>query len=212
MFEIAATIIIIVLALGMLTMLLARRLLRGRTRLDRPPQRINKPVQTSAPPDLSYGGIAVPGSAVAGGLDAIRAADKHFDVRHFITGAKAAYETVVTAYADGDRRTLTNLLAPDVYEGFEAVIRERKDRGETAATRFLSIDATHITAAELRGETAYITLRFVSQLVSATRDRDGKVIEGDAVNVTHVSDVWIFARNVRSRDLNWTIVATEVSG
>ena len=76
------------------------------------------------------------------------AADKHFDVRPFITGAKAAYETVVTAYADGDRRTLTNLLAPDVYEGFEAVIRERKDRGETAATRFLSIDATHITAAE----------------------------------------------------------------
>ena len=120
------------------------------------------------------------------------AADKHFDVRPFITGAKAAYETVVTAYADGDRRTLTNLLAPDVYEGFEAVIRERKDRGETAATRFLSIDATHITAAELRGKTAYITLRFVSQLVSATRDRDGKVIEGDAVNVTNVSDVLDF--------------------
>ena len=209
MFEVAT--IIIVLALGMLTFLVLQRARRGRTGHETPPQRIGKPVQTNVPLN-PYGGMAVPGSSVAKGLDAIVAADKHFDARHFITGAKAAYERVVTAFADGDRRTLTNLLAPDVYEGFEAVIRERKDRGETAATRFLSIDATHITAAELHGKTAYITLRFVSQLVSATRDRDGKVIEGDAVNVTNVSDVWIFARNVRSRDLNWKIVATEVSG
>src|SRR6266481_46665 len=57
--------------------------------------------------------------------------------------------------------------------------------GETAETRFLSIDAIDITAAELRGKRAYITLRFVSQLGSATRDRNGKVIEGDAVNVTN---------------------------
>jgi predicted lipid-binding transport protein (Tim44 family) len=209
MFEIA--VVIIVLALAALTFLMLRTVLRRRMGLGRPRQRISQPGQTNAP-DPSYGGIAVPGSPVAKGLDAILAADKHFDVRHFITGAKAAYETVVTAYADGDRRTLTNLLAPGVYEGFESVIRARQDHGETAETRFLSIDVTHITAAELRGETAYITLRFVSQLVSATRDPDGKVIEGDAVNVTNVSDVWIFARNVRSRDLNWKIVATEGSG
>ena len=100
----------------------------------------------------------------------------------------------------------------EVYERSEAVIRERKDHGETVDTRFLSIDATDITAAESRGKMAYITLRFVSQLVSTTRDRNGKVIEGDAVNVTNVSDVWIFARNVRSQDLNWKIVATEASG
>jgi predicted lipid-binding transport protein (Tim44 family) len=209
MFEIAT--IIIALALSTLTYLVARTVLRGRTTLDRPPQRIGEPVQSSVRLD-PYGDMAVPGSLVANGLDAIMAADKHFDVRPFITGAKAAYETVVTACADGDRRTLTNLLAPDVYEGFEAAIRARKDRGETTTTRFLAIDATHITAAELRGKTAYIALRFVSQLVSVTRDRDGKVIEGDAINVTNVSDTWIFARNVRSRNLNWKIVATEVSG
>jgi predicted lipid-binding transport protein (Tim44 family) len=210
MFEIAT--IIIALALSMLTYLVARTVLRGRTRLDRPPQTSGLPVETSVRLD-PYAGMAVPGSPVAEGLDAIMAADKHFDVRHFITGAKAAYEAVVTAYADGDRRTLINLLTPDVYKGFDAAIRARRDRGETTATRrFLSIDATHITSAELRGKTAYVALRFVSQLVSATRDRDGMVIEGDAVNVTHVSDVWIFARKVRSRDLNWTIVATEVSG
>jgi predicted lipid-binding transport protein (Tim44 family) len=184
------------------------RRIKGR---DRSSQQISKPIAASSLRDR-YRGIAAPGSPLAEGVEAIMAADNHFDIRHFIDGAKSAYEMVVTAYSDGDRRTLTALLTPEVYEGFESVIRERKDRGETAETHLLSIDATEITAAELRGKTAYITLRFVSQLVSATRDHDGKVIEGDPVDVTTISDVWIFARNVRSRDLNWKIVATAVSG
>ena len=116
---------------------------------------------------------------------------------------------IVTAYAEGDRRALKNLLAREVYEGFEAVIREREGRGETAETRFVSIDATDITAAELRGKMAQITLRFISQLVSATRDRTGTVIEGNADKVTSVTDVWTFANDVTARDPNWKLVATE---
>jgi predicted lipid-binding transport protein (Tim44 family) len=167
-----------------------------------------KPVEASEPADR-YSGIAAAGSPVARGLDAIAAADKGFDARRFITGARSAYEMIVTAYAEGDRRSLKNLLAREVYDGFEAVIREREARGETAETRFVSIDATDITAAELRGKTAQITLRFVSQLVSSTRDRNGNVIDGSADKVTSVTDVWTFARDVSSRDPNWKLVATE---
>ncbi len=97
-------------------------------------------------------------------------------------------------------------------DGFDAVIREREGRGETAETRFVSIDVAEITAAELRGKTAQITLRFVSQLVSATRDRSGNVIDGSADSVTSVTDVWTFARDVTSRDPNWKLVATEAGG
>src|SRR6202043_1135771 len=99
-----------------------------------------------------YAGIAPAGSAVAKGLDAIMATDKSFNAGHFIAGARSAYEMIVTAYAEGDRRALKNLLSREVYDGFEAVIREREGRGETAETRFVSIDATEITAAELRGK------------------------------------------------------------
>ena len=167
-----------------------------------------KPVEASEPADR-YAGIATAGSPVTKGLDAIMAADKAFDVKQFIAGARSAYEMIVTAYAEGDRRALKNLLAREVYDGFEEVIREREARGETAETRFVSIDATDITAAELRGKMAQITLRFVSQLVSATRDRNGNVIDGSAETVTSVTDVWTFARDVTSRDPNWKLVATE---
>ena len=156
-----------------------------------------------------YAGFAAPGSPVAKGLDAIAAADKNFDVKQFIAGARAAYEMIVTAYAVGDRRSLKNLLAREVYDGFEAVIREREARGETVETRFVSIDATEITNAELRGKMAQLTLRFVSQLVSATRNRNGNVIDGSADTVANVTDVWTFAREVASRDPNWNLVATE---
>jgi predicted lipid-binding transport protein (Tim44 family) len=175
------------------------------------PQRTSepaKPAETVERPDR-YTGIAMPGSPVSKGLDAILAADKSFDAKQFIAGARSAYEMIVTAYAEGDRRALKNLLAREVYDGFESVIREREGRGETAETRFVSIDTTDITAAELRGKTAQITLRFISQLVSATRDRNGTVIDGSADTVSSVTDVWTFARDVTSRDPNWKLVATE---
>jgi predicted lipid-binding transport protein (Tim44 family) len=167
-----------------------------------------KPVDNTEAPDR-YAGFAAAGSPVANGLNDILAADKNFNVKHFIEGARSAYEMIVTAYAEGDRRTLKNLLAREVYEGFESVIRDREARGETAETRFVSIDTTEVTAAELRGKIAQLTLRFVSQLVSSTRDRNGNVIDGSAEKVTSVTDVWTFARDLSSRDPNWKLVATE---
>jgi predicted lipid-binding transport protein (Tim44 family) len=167
-----------------------------------------KPAETAEPAER-WKGIAEPGSTVAAGLDTIAGEDKAFDVKHFVTGARAAYEMIVLAYAEGDRRTLKNLLSREVYEGFETAIRERESKGETVETRFVAIDKSDITAAELRGRMAQITLRFVSQLISVTRDKSEKVIEGNPERVTDVTDVWTFAHDLSSRDPNWKLVATE---
>src|SRR5262245_686698 len=130
-------------------------------------------------PSERWKGIAEPGSAIAAGLDAIVREDAGFDPKHFVVGARAAYEMIVTAFAEGDRRSLKNLLSRDVYDGFEAAIRDRESKGQTAETRFVSIDKSDLTGAELRGRTAQVTVRFVSQLVSVTRDRNGTVVEGN---------------------------------
>lgn len=176
----------------------------------RPAEPAPRPVETAAPPPADrWKGLAESGSSLAAGLDAIAAAEPGFDAKHFITGARAAYEMIVTAFAEGDRRQLRGLLSREVYDGFEAAIAEREGRGETVETRFVSIDDATITAAELRNRTAQITVRFVSKLISATRDRSGNVIDGNAERVTDVTDVWTFARDVSSRDPNWKVVATE---
>lgn len=162
----------------------------------------------AAAPDR-YAGFASPGSPVARGLDAITAADGNFDIKQFVAGARAAYEMIVTAYATSDRRSLKGLLEREVYDGFESVIRQREARGETVETRFVSIDTSEVINAQMRGKMAHLTLRFVSQLVSATRNRNGNVIDGSADTVTSVTDIWTFAREVTSRDPNWKLVATE---
>lgn len=178
---------------------------------NRPPETAPKPAESVEPtePSERWKGVAEPGSAVAGGLDAIAAASPDFDAKHFLTGARAAYEMIVTAFAEGDRRTLKNLLSREVYDGFESAISQRESRGETVESRFVSIDNAEITAAELRGRNAQVTVRFQSKLVSVTRDRDGNVVDGNAEKVTDVTDVWTFARDVSSRDPNWKLVATE---
>ena len=167
------------------------------------------PAADVVPPTDRWKGIAENGSALAAGLDAIVRDDKTFDPKHFVTGARAAYDMIVTAYAAGDRKQLKNLLGKEVYDGFETAIKEREQKGETVETRFVAIDGATITAAEQRGKTAQVTVRFQSQLVSVTRAKDGAVIDGNPDAVTDVTDVWTFARDVSSRDPNWKLVATE---
>ena len=167
-----------------------------------------RPIETPDPAER-WKGVAEQGSAVASGLDAIARDDKGFDAKHFVTGARAAYEMIVLAYAQGDRRTLKTLLSREVYEGFEAAIRERETKGESVETRFVAIEKSDFPAAEVRGHVAQITVRFVSQLISVTRNKAGNVIDGNAEKVTDVTDVWTFARDLSSRDPNWKLVATE---
>ncbi|MCY0092824.1 Tim44/TimA family putative adaptor protein [Hoeflea ulvae] len=152
---------------------------------------------------------AEPGSELNKGLREVVAADPSFDPVEFVAGATTAYEMIVSAYAEGDRKTLKGLLSREVYDGFVAAIDEREARGETVRSNFVGIEKSSIIQAEMKGTEANITLRIMSQLISATLDKDGEVIEGDLADVTDVNDVWTFARDTRSRDPNWRLIATE---
>jgi predicted lipid-binding transport protein (Tim44 family) len=225
---------IIFLALAVFIVLRLRSVLGQRTGRERPPYDIsaardaarvndnvvalpgrtaeatpNAPADPSIPTTDRWKEFAEPGSALARGFEAVAEKDPSFEPRGFLGGAKGAYEMIVTAFAQGDRRTLKDLLSPEVYEGFDAAIREREQRGETAETRFVGIDKAAIVGAELRNRTAQITVKFSSQIVSVTRDKAGTVVDGNADKVTDVNDVWTFARDVSSRDPNWKLVATE---
>ncbi|MBF2717761.1 Tim44/TimA family putative adaptor protein [Agrobacterium vitis] len=135
--------------------------------------------------------------------------DPSFVPKEFLNGARMAYEMIVTAFATGDRKSLKDLLSREVYEGFDAAITEREQRGEVMKSTFVGIDKAEITGAEVRGQEVQITVRLVSQLISATYDSQGAVIEGDAESVGDVNDIWTFARDTRSRDPNWKLIATE---
>lgn len=160
----------------------------------------------------SYAAIdkaAAPGTDLNKGMRAIKDADQTFEPATFVDGAKMAYEMIVMAYADGDRKTLKNLLSREVYDGFVQAIAEREQRNEKIQSSFVGIDKAEIVGAEMKGSEAHVTLRIVSELISATRNNAGEVIDGDPETVAEVKDVWTFARDTKSRDPNWKLVATE---
>lgn len=135
--------------------------------------------------------------------------DPTFRPKEFLNGARMAYEIIVMGFADGDRKTLKNLLSKEVFDGFEAAISERESRGEVVKSTFVGIEKADITQAGIRDSEEQITLRIVSQLISATYDKDGKLVDGDPDAVAEVDDIWTFSRDVRSRDPNWKLIATE---
>jgi predicted lipid-binding transport protein (Tim44 family) len=153
--------------------------------------------------------VAPQGSALNEALRQILSADRSFEPQGFLQGARAAYEMIVTAFAAGDRKALKGLLSKEVYEGFVAAISDRESRGETIESTFVGIDKADIVEAAMKGSTAQITVRFRSELISATRDKDGAIVDGDPNAVSDVTDIWTFARDTTSRDPNWRLVATE---
>jgi predicted lipid-binding transport protein (Tim44 family) len=145
---------------------------------------------------------------VASGLAAVGAADPAFMPKSFLEGAKAAYEMIVTAFAAGDRKTLKSLLDKDVYDGFDQVIADREAAGNKVDFTFVGLPGVDISEVEFDRKTAQITIRYKAEIVSATRAADGTLVEGNADQVMTIKDEWTFARNVRSRDPNWKLVAT----
>jgi len=161
-----------------------------------------------AAPDR-WAGFAAPGSPVAAGFDAISRADPSFAPAGFLSGARAAYEMIVAAFAAGDLATLARLLAPEVLANFEKAIRARVVAEQTMTTTLVSIDSADVVEARFAGPVASVAVRFAAKLVSVTRDKAGAVVEGSLDEVVEHLDVWTFTRNVASRDPNWQLAATQ---
>lgn len=219
------------LVAAVLIFLQLRSVLGRRTGNEKPPRDLYTPRDAAAPVDAPDAGKVVtlprrdviedenrfaaidaftkPGTPLNDSLRELNKSDPSFEPKQFVNGARMAYEMIVMAFADGDRKALKGLLSREVYEGFDAAISEREAKGEKVKSSFVGIDKADIMHAEMKDSEALVTLRIVSQMISATYDKADKLVDGDAEQVSEVSDLWTFSRDTRSRDPNWKLVATE---
>lgn len=159
--------------------------------------------------DARVGDAARKGTQLYDGLKSVIEADPSFEPKRFVEGASMAYEMIVTAFANGDRATLKPLLAPEVFEGFDAAISDREAAGQTMSTTLIGIEKIAITDASQKDGIARVTTRIDSQMITATYAKSGELVGGDPNKVADVVDVWTFERDVNSKDPNWSLVATE---
>ncbi len=152
-----------------------------------------------------------PDTPLGAAITQIKLADPGFTRQGFLDGARSAFEMIITAFALGDMKTLRSLLSEDVYESFSEAIRVRERASQTKETTLVGIDSTDILEASLENGTASVTVKYVSEQVNATRSEDGAVVEGDPNAIEKVTDIWTFARNTKTADPNWSLVATRSS-
>ena len=146
--------------------------------------------------------------ALRRGYQEIRRADHSFDVPTFMQGARGAYEMILEAFWSGDRDTLRDFLDDSVFKQFSAAIDAREANGYTVENKLIDIDKAEVTKAQMNGRMAEITVHFTAELIAVTKDSDGNLIEGDLSDAVEVNDRWTFARDTKSRDPNWLLVAT----
>ena len=147
-------------------------------------------------------------SALAAAIARIKHADSTFEENGFIAGAGAAFEMILNAFANGDTDTLKSLVSDDVMANFAEAIDARTEAEETLESTLVGIAAADIIEASFEDRVAYVTVKFVSEQINVTCNADGAVVDGDPNEVTKVTDIWTFARNMHSRDPNWTLVTT----
>ena len=143
-------------------------------------------------------------------LMAMKAAEPSFNGGEFLSGARGAYEMILMAFEKGDMEQIRPFLAEDVFETFADVVKDREEQGLKIDANFVGVREITLTSATFDEESreGEITVRFVGELTSVVKGKDGQVIEGNPNEIKRQKDVWTFARPMGTDDPNWQLVAT----
>ncbi|MGH1397777.1 MAG: Tim44/TimA family putative adaptor protein [Alphaproteobacteria bacterium] len=152
--------------------------------------------------------LGVENKTAEDGLLTIADADKNFEIRFFLAAAQDVFVMVVEAFSKADRETLQDLLAPNVFDAFDGALTEREKSGETLDNEIQAIRKAEVIEAALNGRNAQITVRFVADELSVTRDKEGEIIAGSTERTSEMLDIWTFTRDIKSRDPRWLVSET----
>jgi predicted lipid-binding transport protein (Tim44 family) len=173
-------------------------------RVGRQPDKLGAP--TAGPLIAKPAADPIDDGVVLSGLAALKARDPNFDVAHFLGGAASAYETIVRAFAAGDRETLGKLLSADVLADFEGAIAAREAQGRTDAAEFMQKPRADLEKADVDGDMARVSVRFLAEFRSRSKGP-----EGEAVDDRRTAELWTFERSLRSKNPNWTLVRVDAA-
>ena len=126
----------------------------------------------------------------------------------FLSGAKIAYETIITNFSKGNLKGIKNLLERNVFIQFESAIKEREKQGNKSETTFIGINSAEIKEHKKIGNILNVTVNFIAEVITCIRDKDKKIISGDPEKIKKIYDTWVFSRDTTSVNPNWQLVNT----
>ena len=200
--------IIIFAVIAVLLVLRLRSVLGQRTGYDEQPQRDSRFDANSADVISIESGRRA--DAVEGhGLAALKKADRQFSEKQFLTGAAAAFEMILSAYAEGDLAKLKRLLSYDLLQSFTQSIQQRSSDGESLSISLDELRDARIVDAKVFDNVASVTVEFQSTQTRMLTDADDNSIEDEDTGTRDLIDIWTFERDLTLEDPNWKLAETE---
>ena len=89
----------------------------------------------------------------------------------FIKGAEIAYETIITAFAKGDKKSLKGLLTPRMATNFNQAISDREDKGIKSELTFIGMKESNLEKFEKVQDNIFATVKFVSDIISLKKTK-----------------------------------------
>ena len=129
--------------------------------------------------------------------------------KDFLKGAKIAYETIITNFASGNLKNIKSLLDKKIHDEFNEAIKERKEKGYISETTFIGINSALIKEHQNKNNILEVTVDFVSEIISCSKDKDKKIISGNPDVIKKVYDTWKFSKDIKSTNLNWLLIDTQ---
>ncbi len=118
-----------------------------------------------------------------------------FDHKKFLEGAKFAFETIINAFNNSDKKTLKNLLTKDVFLTFENAIEEKKNNPNY---QFYSIVVDEVTDVSVIDSLINITLKITSEQFK----------DNDESTISKKQDTWTFQKKINSNSPIWLLSST----
>ena len=128
--------------------------------------------------------------------------------KYFLNGARISYETIISALAAGDKKTLKLLTGREMYDEFLQALDERNKKQLKYETTFIGIKSANIKEFKKENSVYKITVGFVSEMISCIKDKDNNIVEGNPDIIKTVKDVWKFSKNMWSHNPTWYLVDT----
>ncbi len=149
-------------------------------------------------------------SEAAAALAEMKRAEPSFNVTEFLQGARGAYEMILMAFERGKLDEVTPFLSEEVHETFVQVVNARDEQGLSIEADFAGVREVTLNDARFDqgSKRAEITMKFVGELSSVVRNKEGEIIEGKPGQTKRQKDVWTFERAMGVDDPNWRLVAT----
>jgi len=128
----------------------------------------------------------------------------------FLKGAKIAYETIITNFANGNLKNIKSLLDKKVFDQFNEAIKDREEKGYISNTTFIGINSASIKEHRTINNILEVTVDFVSEIISCIKDKNNNILSGDPQKIKKVYDTWKFSKDIRSNNLNWMLIDTQI--